>query len=380
MPHCPHCNAAIPEEARVCPMCGALQPRRDEAALAPGTTLDRGDTRIVLDGRLGEGGMGIVWRAWRFYAPDTPRGAHPPEPIALKVLRPTVAKHEEVRTFFINEAEALRRLSHPNIVRFIDLFECGSSLALAMEHVDGDTLESVIARHVARSKIAGPGASLPGIPFRRAWYYFQQLLGALAATHALGIVHRDVKPSNILIRHDGIVKLTDFGIARLTQEDAAVERPDLAPGTGAYMSPEQVLTRPLDGRSDLYSAAIVLFEMLCGRPPFHAEDKSEFLIRQEQVHAHPPPIRTFLIQAPPVLDGLFARALAKDPSLRFANAIDMGTAFRQALGLPDTPEWRAQADIAREATAPADAAKDAKIRTLRDFLVQRYKTLAMMTA
>jgi len=346
----------------------------------PGAVIDRGDTRIVLDARLGEGGMGIVWRAWRFHAPGTPRGAEPPEPIALKVLRPAANKHEEVRAFFLNEAEALRRLSHPNIVRFIDLFECGGSLALAMEYVDGDTLEAVIARHVARARIAGPGAALPGMPFRRAWYYFQQLLGALAATHALGIVHRDVKPSNILIRRDGIVKLTDYGIARLTHLDALVERPDLAPGTGAYMSPEQVLSRPLDGRSDLYSAAIVLFEMLCGRPPFHAEDKSEFMVRQEQVHTHPPPIRTFLIQAPPVLDALFMRALAKDPAIRFANAIEMGTAFRQALGIPDTPEWRAQADIAREANAPPDATKGDRIQTLRDFLVQRYKTLAMMTA
>ncbi|HWL88935.1 MAG TPA: serine/threonine-protein kinase, partial [Polyangiaceae bacterium] len=257
------------------------------------------------------------------------------------------------------------------------------SLALAMEYVDGDTLEDVIARHVARARLRGPGA-LPGMPFRRAWYYFQQLLGALAATHALGIVHRDVKPSNILIRRDGIVKLTDYGIARFDQPNGPDES-ELAPGTGAYMSPEQVLSQAVDGRSDLYSAAIVLYEMLSGRTPFTIENKSEFWIRQEQVHGVPPPIRTFVAQAPPILDALFSRALAKDKTLRFDSAIEMGTAFRDALGLPDSAEWRAQAEIAKEAVpfprAPsAEAERQARIGTLRDFLVKKYPTLAMTAA
>ena len=109
----------------------------------------------------------------------------------------------------------------------------------------------------------------------------------------------------------------------------------MAPGTGAYMSPEQVLQRPLDGRSDLYSAAIVLYELLAGRTPFDVEDHaSEFLVRQDQVEAPPPPIRSFVPQAPPVLDALFARALAKDPAQLFATAIEMGEAFRTAIGVP----------------------------------------------
>jgi serine/threonine-protein kinase len=363
--------------------------------IGPGVTIDRGYGRIVVDQRIGEGGMGIVWRGWLFYPPAPPpaRGSQPPSPIALKVLRPQASVREEVRQFFLVEAEALSKLSHPNVVRFHELFEWfsvnGESLVLAMEYVDGDTLEDVIARHVARSKLAGGTGALPGMPFQRAWYYFQQLLGALAATHALGVVHRDVKPSNILVRRDGIVKLTDFGIARLTRRGAffgsGPDESELAPGTGAYMSPEQVLAKPLDGRSDLYSAATVLYEMLCGRTPFSTDNKSEFMVRQEQVHAQPPPLRTYMIQAPPILDALFARALAKDPSMRFESAIEMGTAFRDALGLPDTAEWRAQADIANAAkafspTAPdssAAAAQDQKLGTLRDFLVKRYTTMSM---
>jgi serine/threonine-protein kinase len=393
---CATCHATLADGVRVCPSCGALQAARPAAVFGPGLTIERGYGRIVVDARIGEGGMGYVWRGWLFFPPAADGVAAAPVPIAIKVLKPQAALREEVRRFFVTEAEALQRISHPNIVRFHELFEWpppppgsaplsstqSSSLALAMEYVDGDTLEDVISRHIARSQLRGPGGSLPGMAFRRAWYYFQQLLGALAATHALGIVHRDVKPSNVLIRRDGIVKLTDFGIAHVERPGGDDPRDkDLAPGTGAYMSPEQVLSRPLDGRSDLYSAAIVLYEMLAGRTPILTQNKSEFVVRQEQVNVMPPPIRTFVAQAPPVLDALFARALAKDPAYRFHDAIQMGTAFREALGIPDTEEWRAQAEIAKVAVAPTapgeTAAQQKKLGTLRDFLVHRYKTMSM---
>jgi serine/threonine-protein kinase len=353
----------------------------DGTTLGPGATLDVGYGRIVIDARIGEGGMGTVWRAWLFWAPGGPRANEPPAPLALKVLHARARAKKELREFFVNEAESLKQLSHPNIVRFYAMIEHGAELGIAMEYVEGDTLEDVIARHRARARIAGPHA-LPGVPFRRAWYYFQQLLGALAATHALGFIHRDVKPSNVLIRRDGIVKLTDFGIARPASAAATARgEGELAPGTGAYMSPEQVLSLPLDGRSDLYSAAVVLYETLAGRTPFSTDDKSEFLVRRDHVETPPPRIRTFLPQAPPVLDDLFARALAKDPAARFTSAIEMGSAFRAALGLPETPEWQAQAAMAREAApsagAPASPAREQRMATLRDFLVQRYQTAKM---
>jgi serine/threonine-protein kinase len=363
---------------RVCPRCHALQPTRE--SIAPGVTIDRGDARLVVDARLGEGGMGVVWRAWVFRAPGTP-GAGAPEPVALKVLRPQAMVQPGVRDLFLREAAALKRLSHPNVVGFNDLFEHDGCLVLSIEHVEGDTLGTIVARHIARAHLRG-GHGLPAMPLLRAWYYFQQLLGALAAIHALGIVHRDVKPSNVLVRLDGLVKLSDFGIARFTDTPATAATMELAPGTGAYMSPEQVLSRPLDGRSDLYSAAIVLYEMLAGRTPFLG-DNGEFSVRKAQVEAPPPPIRAYLPQAPPIVDTLFARALAKDPAARFESAIEMGDAFRAALGMPDTPEWRAQADIAFAARTILNTRgpesgvveEQSQLTTLREFVAHGYKTM-----
>jgi eukaryotic-like serine/threonine-protein kinase len=378
-PPCAQCGAPLAPDQRVCLACRALQPPRPD--LAPGVTIDLGRSRLVVDSRIGEGGMGVVWRAWLFHAPGTEH-AGAPELVALKALRASAMQRPAVRELFLREGRALRRLSHPNVVGFIDLFEHGSTLALAIEYVDGDTLEAVIARHVSRALLAGPPA-LPGMALLRAWFYFQQLLGALAAIHALGIVHRDVKPSNVLVRRDGIVKLGDFGIARLS-DTPSTSTAELVLGTAAYMSPEQVMSRPIDGRSDLYSAAIVFYEMLCGRPPF-SPDLSEFVLRKAQVDAPPPPLRALLPQAPFVLDPLFARALAKDPAQRFASAIEMGDAFRMALGLPETPEWLAQADLARAAKTigeadteiPPAASEQRKLATLREFVAHGYKTQRM---
>jgi serine/threonine-protein kinase len=154
----------------------------------------------------------------------------------------------------------------------------------------------------------------------------------------------------LLIRTDGVVKLTDFGIARLPAEDAR-NTGGMAPGTGAYMAPEQVLGKELDARTDLYSAAIVLFEMLTGLTPFDSPTRNEIMVRTAQVEEPPPPITRFVPQAPPVLDLLFARALAKDPMHRYHSAIELGEAFRAALALPETDGWHAQQRFAAQAKA-----------------------------
>jgi serine/threonine protein kinase len=163
-----------------------------------------------------------------------------------------------------------------------------------------------------------------------------------------------VKPANVLVRRDGFVKLTDYGIARLPSETPRASG-GLQAGTGAYMSPEQVLGSPLDGRSDLYSAAIVLYEMLTNRTPFDGEGRNELMIRAAQLEEIAAPVSSFLPEAPAVLDLLFERALAKDPQRRFASAVEFGDAFRHALRLPDSVGWQAQQALARGARSIAEA-------------------------
>jgi serine/threonine-protein kinase len=255
---------------------------------------------------IGDGGMGTVYRGWLYYNPGGPRAGTPPHEIAIKVLHPSLSSRPHVRQLFQGEGQALAQLSHPNIVHFHGLAESHGQLALVIEFVAGESLDAVIERNARR--VAG----LPGAPVlqpMRAWHYFQQLLGALAATHTLNIIHRDVKPANLMIRWDGLAKLTDFGIARLPA-DVARSTGGLQPGTGAYMSPEQVNGQTIDGRSDLYSAAIVLYEMLAGRTPFDNGQRNELMIRAAQLDEMPPPISQFVYQAPPVLNMLMARALA----------------------------------------------------------------------
>jgi len=350
---CPSCGSFAPPPARYCGRCGVALPPGSTRFVAEGKTVDLGWGRVVVGELLGEGGMGVVHRGWLYFNPKGPFAGRVEEQVAVKALHPWLSGRPHVRQLFVGEAEALRKLSHPNIVWFWGLAESGevqgqsSQLAIVMEMVQGEPLSNVIARHVDRAR----QGSLPALPFARAWHYFQQLLGALAATHQLGIVHRDVKPGNLLIRHDGTAKLTDFGIARLPAD--ALREGDMQPGTGAYMAPEQVLGKPLDGRSDLYAAAIVLYEMITGRTPFEEPDRSEMLVRAMQVDAQPPPVRHFLPHAPPVLDTILARALAKNPDDRYPTAIALGEALRTALNLPDTAGWRAQQVLAANAVGIA---------------------------
>ena len=288
--------------------------------------------------------MGIVYRGWLYYNPSGPRAGHPPHPVAVKALHPLLGGRPRPREMFLGEARALQRLSHPNIVHFLALSQQSGQLALVIEFVEGAPLSEVIAQ---QRSAASPQA-LPCLPFLRAWHLFSQLLGALAATHALGILHRDVKPSNVMVRPDGVAKLTDFGIARVPAEEVR-NTGGRAPGTGAYMAPEQVLGRDLDARADLYSAAVVLYEMVTGITPFDAPERSELMVRTAQLEETAVPVTQLVPQAPAVMDLLMARALAKDPMHRFSSAVEMGEAFRAALGLPVTPGWQAQQKLATNA-------------------------------
>jgi serine/threonine-protein kinase len=342
---CSRCNSDVVEEARFCPFCGALLVKAAKPSIGPGAELDLEDWgRAVLGHAIGEGGMGVVYRGWLYYNPAGRFANTPPHPIAVKLLHPLLQGKARARKLFMREATALARLSHPNIVHFFGLSDFDGQLALVMELVHGESLSELIGRVRMESK-RGP---LPALPLAQAWHYFAQLLGALASIHAFGILHRDIKSSNVLVRGDGVIKVTDFGIAQVPAEEAR-NTGGMAPGTGAYMSPEQVLNQPLDPRTDLYSAAIVLYEMLTGVTPFDSPDRNELMVRAAQIEQAPAPLSFILKQAPPILDMLMARALAKDPALRFGSAVELGETFRSALGLPPTPGWSLQQELANVA-------------------------------
>jgi serine/threonine protein kinase len=263
----------------------------------------------------------------------------------MKVLHPLIRGRPRAERLFRHEAEILGKLSHPNIVHCFGLFEYESELCIVMELVQGESLAELLGRATAGSPTP---TALPVLPYPQAWHYLAQLLGALDSLHSLGIVHRDVKSPNVLVRTDDIAKLTDFGIARLPEE-LSKESGGMAPGTGAYMPPEQVMAQPLDARADLYAAAIVMFEMLTGTTPFDAPERNEMMIRAAQLDEAPPPITRLVPGSPPALDLVFARALAKNKAFRYESARALGEAFRTALGLPDSPGWKAQAELSKVA-------------------------------
>ncbi len=345
---CTACKSEVVDEARFCTFCGGpiVKPAPpSRISIGPGAELDLEDWgRAVLGHTIGEGGMGVVYRGWLYYNPAGRFANTPPHPIAVKLLHPLLQGKARARKLFMREATALARLSHPNIVHFFGLSDFDGQLALVMELVHGEPLSDLIARVRTESR-RGP---LPALPLAQAWHYFAQLLGALASIHSFGILHRDIKSSNVLVRGDGVIKVTDFGIAQVPAEEAR-NTGGVAPGTGAYMSPEQVLNQPLDPRADLYSAAIVLYEMLTGVTPFDSPERSELMVRAAQIETPPAPLSSILKQSPPVLDMLMARALAKDPAQRFRSAVEFGETFRTALGLPETPGWSLQQELAKVA-------------------------------
>ncbi|HTR97908.1 MAG TPA: protein kinase [Candidatus Acidoferrales bacterium] len=271
-----------------------------------GTTLGR--YRIV--GRLGEGGMGVVWRA------SDPRLDRE---VALKLVREGALADDSVRKRFRIEARALSRLLHPGIATLFDLDQDGEHEFLVMEYVPGGTLAEILDR--------GP------LPEARARAIGAEIADALHSAHERGVVHRDLKPRNVVITPNGHAKILDFGLAQLvasvdsTATVTASETPSLA-GTVPYMAPEQVQQRPLDARTDVHALGVLLFEMVAGRTPFAGDDPVSTLYRI--VHEPAPSLAQTRPGVSRALDALVARCLEKAPERRFATAADAARELRTA--------------------------------------------------
>ena len=268
------------------------------AELAPGTVFD---DRYRLDQRLARGGMAEV-----FVAEDL----RLQRPVAVKVLVADGNGRLESVTRFRREALAAAGLSHPNIVAVFDAGEAEGMYFIVMEYVAGRTLAELIAREAPLSAAltAGIGA---------------QVVAALDFAHSRGVIHRDIKPGNVLLTRDGTAKLTDFGIARVTAPDgdSTLTSPGMVIGTPAYLSPEQIEGRPLDGRTDVYSLGAVLYEMATGSPPFRADTALATALHHVRTTPVPAVERNPAISRQ--LNDTIMQALAKDPDLRQPDAATM---------------------------------------------------------
>ena len=266
-----------------------------------------------LERLLGRGGMADVYLAF-----DLRRQVN----IAVKVLREDLAEDPEFVRRFQREAEALARLDHPYIVRFYSFERQGNTAFIVMDYVSGTTLRG----RMMESSAPLPLAETTGI--------LRQIGTALQYAHNEGFIHRDIKPGNIMLREDGTALLSDFGIARATEASTMTLGPL---GTPAYMSPEQILGRETDARTDIYSMGVVTYEMATGRRPFVGETGTGTgtteRMRYEHLHAPPPDPRQFNPGLPPAAAQVIMRALAKDPGQRWPDVIGMVRAWETGLGL-----------------------------------------------
>ncbi len=269
--------------------------------------------------KLGEGGMAEVYKA---YQPRLERE------VALKFIRPELASDAEFRGRFEHEAQAIARLSHPNVVHVYDFGEEGNRYYLVMEYIPGQTLkERLESLHVAGKTM----------DWDEAWRIISQIAAALDYAHQQGIIHRDVKPANIMLTPDGRALLNDFGIAKMLGTSQALTQTGGAIGTPAYMSPEQIRgdREQLGSASDLYSLGIVLYEMLTGRVPFAADTPLAVLYK----HLHDPiPLpRTLAPTLPEATERVLLKALSKDPADRYPDGQSLGQALQASFSMPTLP-------------------------------------------
>lgn len=254
--------------------------------------------RYRIEKQIGIGGMAVVFRA---YDPVIQRY------VAVKMLKEDVARDEAAVKRFINESKAVAMLSHPNIVSIYDVSVSGEYKYIVMEYIEGITLKSYMSQKGA-------------LPLDEVIHYSRQILSALAHAHGKGIIHRDIKPQNIMLLKDGKIKVTDFGIAKLPNAET-VTMTDKAIGTVYYISPEQASGLAIDTRSDLYSMGVVMYEMASGKLPFVAETPVSVALMQ--VNSEPTPPTEINPSIPKGMEQIILTAMEKSADARFSTADQM---------------------------------------------------------
>jgi pimeloyl-ACP methyl ester carboxylesterase/tetratricopeptide (TPR) repeat protein len=256
-------------------------------------------------GQLGGGGMGVVYKA-------LDRRLH--RPVALKFLPSYLSAEKHLKLRFLQEAKVVAALDHPNICAVLEVEELeDGQLFIVMPCYEGETLNQKIAR--------GP------LDVALAAEYAAQIAEGLAHAHAAGVIHRDVKPANVIVAPDERVKILDFGIAKVADLNLTLAGAVL--GTPSYMSPEQACGDPIDHRSDLWALGAVLYEMLTGRPPFEAESPRALYVAIQRQDAAP--VRSLRAEVPPALEAVVQRLLEKEPERRYAGGREVADDLRRAL-------------------------------------------------
>ena len=275
--------------------------------------------------KLGEGGMGVVWKA---------RDARLDRLVAVKVLPADKVNNPERKRRFVQEAKAASALNHPNIITIYEILSGDGVDCIVMEFVRGKTLDHLITRK--------------GLRTAETLKYAIQITDALAKAHAAGIVHRDLKPGNIMVNDDGLVKVLDFGLAKLTEPEEAVDddatrtiRAETVEGvilgTACYMSPEQAEAKKVDARSDIFAFGSVLYEMVTGQRAFRGDSKMSVLAAI--LHEEPAPVGKLTAGVPRDLEKIIARCLRKEPARRFQHMDDLKVALEELKEESESGHW-----------------------------------------
>jgi tetratricopeptide (TPR) repeat protein/tRNA A-37 threonylcarbamoyl transferase component Bud32 len=335
---CPQCESDNQETAHFCADCGTqllsddgLPLSATRTLLTPVVELTTGSTfadRYQIIEEIGRGGMGRIYKAY-----DTEID----EKVALKLIKPEVAADKGTIERFRNEMKFARQVGHRNVSRMFDLGKHEGTYYITMEYVPGEDLKSFIRR-------------IGQLPVGKAVSIAMQVADGLKEAHLQGVIHRDLKPRNVIIDREGNAKIMDFGIARSLKSEGMTEK-GIMVGTPEYMSPEQTETRDVDQRSDIYSLGILLFEMLTGRIPFEGETPLSIAIKQKT--EKPPRPEEFNPRIPDDLSHLILKCMEKDPANRYQSAEEILSALgliEQELPSTETTAPRRKPTTSREIT------------------------------